>query len=201
MSDNIPNTEYITITSNGIFVGGRPATKYRDTEIWDQWHVVRDFKAFHDSIMQEYNLGISEMHVASTRLPWFTEDMWASGDRMTPILNDDRIGACFRVKCGEYGFGSDDKWIYYDSFSSAEYCNGACAHRCVGIAKQMRYLLLSRFFNPTLIFQHPAVTLKHKKEKVARALADTDLSTLVGQQIVLQNGYTITIAKSNQSKR
>lgn len=201
MSDNIPNTEYITITSNGIFVGGRPATKYRGTEICDRWLVVRNFEVFQASIMQEYNLGISEMHVASTRLPLFTEDIWASGDRMTPILNDDRIGACFRVKCGEYGFGSDDKWIYYDSFSSAECCNGACALRCVGIAKQMRYLLLSRFFNPSLIFQHPAVTLQHQKEKVAGALADTDLSTLVGQQIVLQNGYTITIAKSNQSKR
>ncbi len=201
MSDNIPNTEYITISSNGIFVGGQPATKYRGTEIWNQWHVVRDFKAFQAGIMQEYNLGISEMHVASTRLPLLAEYRWASGDRMTPILNGDRIGACFRVKCGEYGFGSGDEWIYYDSFSSAEYCNGACAHRCVDIAMKKRYLLLSRFFNSSLIFQHPAVTLQHKKEEVADALADTDLSALAGQQTELQNEYIITIAKSIQPKR
>lgn len=38
MSDNIPNTEYITITSNGIFVGGRPATKYRGTQLCRHRH-------------------------------------------------------------------------------------------------------------------------------------------------------------------
>ncbi len=201
MSDNIPNTEYITITSNGIFVGGQPATKYRGTEIWDQWHVVHNFNTFRKIILEQNKLDISEMHVASTRLPLFPEDRWASGDRMTPILNGDRIGACFRVKCGEYGFGSGDEWIYYDSFSSAEYCNGACAYRCVNIALEKKFLLLRKFYNSSLIFQHPAVTLQHKKEKVADALAGTDLSALVGQQIELQNGYIITIAKSIQPKR
>ena len=32
MSD-IPNTRYITINKNGIFVGGKPATTYRGVEI------------------------------------------------------------------------------------------------------------------------------------------------------------------------
>lgn len=161
---DIPDTEIITITNKNVSVGGQPATTYLNTPIYDIQYIIRDFKAFQASIMQEFKLYISEMQVASTRLPYDPQYKWQLGDRMKPILNGDRTGACFRVKCGDYGFGSWDDWIYYGSFPSAEDCNSACAHQCVFLynVQRMKYLLLRRFFDNSLIFQHPAIILDGK---------------------------------------
>lgn len=41
---NIPNTEYITVNTNGVFVGGKPATVYRGVNIGSLESVKQHFK-------------------------------------------------------------------------------------------------------------------------------------------------------------
>jgi hypothetical protein len=58
--ENIPNTEYITIKKEGVFVGGKPATRYRGKEIL----YLDGVKVFLSSI-QKKNPEIKEVHVGT----------------------------------------------------------------------------------------------------------------------------------------
>ncbi len=42
---NIPNTEYITVTNAGVFIGEKPATHYRGQELFAPKALVEHFKA------------------------------------------------------------------------------------------------------------------------------------------------------------
>ena len=59
MSD-IPNTEYITINKDGIFVGGKTATTYREGNICFLGKVKENFAE-----IQRENPGIQELHVGA----------------------------------------------------------------------------------------------------------------------------------------
>ena len=58
---NIPNTEYITINKDGVFVGEKPATKYRGEDIC--WLLGLQ-KKFAD--IQRLNKNVAELHVLSS---------------------------------------------------------------------------------------------------------------------------------------
>ena len=54
---DIPNTKYITITADGIFVGGKPAIYYRGIKICDREGIKASFQAIHKKYPN-----IQEMH-------------------------------------------------------------------------------------------------------------------------------------------
>jgi len=61
---DIPNTKYITITADGIFVGGKPAIYYRGIKICDREGV----KASFQTIQKKYP-NIQEMHFLTSETP------------------------------------------------------------------------------------------------------------------------------------
>ncbi len=112
---DIPNTEYITINKDGIFVGGKPATTYRGKHIYCLV-AVRDYF----SGIQRLNKNVAELHVLSSA----TRGEYAvtgnpsckSGPNVwcRVLLSDGRLGA----------------WVFAYTSSSAANCTYRCADLC-----------------------------------------------------------------------
>ena len=58
---NIPNTEYMTINQEGIFVGGKPTKHYRDQELRGPAHIVERF-----NFLQSKYQNIKELHMMTS---------------------------------------------------------------------------------------------------------------------------------------
>ena len=122
---NIPNTEYITVNANGIFVGGKPATTYRGQEIYDIDSVKHVFEW-----MQAQHPNIAEFHIGAFVTP---------GEYAKPGNPDGAFGpnAWCRVK---YKNGSSSPWVFDGTCSSAADCAYFCAILCA------YYVRLARAF-------------------------------------------------------
>ena len=122
---DIPNTEYITVNVNGIFVGGKPATTYRGVRILDMDSVKNTF-----AWIQEQNSNITELHVLSSN----ASGKFARVGRPSPeyYLNDYISTAWCRVKNKDGQFGG---WVYARTYSMATDCAAYCAANCAGIVR------------------------------------------------------------------
>jgi len=112
---DISNTEYITVNANGIFVGGKPATKYRGEEIYEADYVKEVF-----AWMQEQNPEIEEFHIGAFE---------TRGERAKPGNPNGVFGpnAWCRVKFKNGKLGA---WVFFNSGSSAADCAFGCARYC-----------------------------------------------------------------------
>jgi len=113
----IRNTKYITINKDGIFVGGKPATKYRGKEIFNIRYVKRQFS----DIQKEYP-GVMELHVLSSE----TSGKYAEPGSPSPIHGR---YSWYRAKFND---GKTGAWVC----SSVDYgdtvgCAKLCAFNCV----------------------------------------------------------------------
>ena len=130
MSD-IPNTEYITINKDGIFVGGKPATIYRGEKIVDVDNVKNNFVNIQKNYPQ-----IAELHVGA----------FATSGKFTKPGNPSGkfgLNEWCRVKLQDGRVGS---WVFYRTYSSASLCAYYCARDCgiyVRIDSDLRSVLLS----------------------------------------------------------
>ena len=118
---NIPNTEYITVNKDGIFVGGKPATKYRGESIWSI-EFVKDAFAW----MQEENPNIAEFHIGAFE----TRGEYAKVGN--PSGNYGPNAWC-RVK---YKNGNLGAWVFYYTYGSAADCAYYCANRCAILVRR-----------------------------------------------------------------
>ena len=114
---DIPNTEYITVNANGIFVGGKPATHYRGVSIYDTTYV-KDVFAW----IQKQNPNITELHVLSSE----TSGYFATVGN--PSSTHGRYVWC-RVKNNDGKLGG---WVFYYAYRFAPYCAHKCARNCAG---------------------------------------------------------------------
>jgi len=112
---DIPNTQYITINKDGVFVGGRPATTYRGEEIFLLNGVRKNF-----ADIQRLNETVAELHVLSSE----TRGKWTVVGN--PSGNHGRNAWC-RVKFND---GRVASWVFYNAHVSASDCAYACASDC-----------------------------------------------------------------------
>lgn len=112
---DIPNTEYITINKDGIFVGGKPATTYRGKHIY-YLVAVRDYF----SGVQRLNKNVAELHVLSSE----TSGKYAKVGN--PLGNHGPNIWC-RVLLSDGRLGA---WVFAYTSSSAANCAYRCADLC-----------------------------------------------------------------------
>ncbi len=114
---DIPNTEYITINKDGIFVGGKPAETYRGEEILLLNGVQKNF-----ADIQRLNETVAELHVLSSE----TRGEYVKVGN--PSGNHGRNAWC-RVKFND---GRVASWVFCNAYSSAANCAFYCAYVCAG---------------------------------------------------------------------
>lgn len=116
---DIPNTEYITITRDGVFIGDQPATQYLGQDIYNldklpmllaQGSVVMEF---------EHNIGIKELHVLASE----TKGEYAEVG--TPSAMHGGSAWCRMV----FNDGRASAWVCCYA-NSASNCAQFCAHYC-----------------------------------------------------------------------
>ena len=117
----MPTDAYITVKRNekgevDIYVGGKPATKYRGQNIWEVPYIKECFEC-----MQGQNPDIEEFHIGAfaTR-----GDEW--GETGNPSSGFGPNAWCrLKFKNGKYG-----SWVFGITFSSAASCAFYCADFC-----------------------------------------------------------------------
>ena len=118
---DIPNTEYITINANGIFVGGKPSTHYRGEKIKSSDLAISIF----GSIQREINPNVQELHVLSSE----TRGHRAQTGKPSAEPGEN---AWYRVKFND---GTISDWVYLSSQSSGPSCARICAYICADDAR------------------------------------------------------------------
>lgn len=112
MSD-IPNTEYITVKADGIFVGGKPVTHYRGVEIGYREHINKNFQ----NIRKQYP-NIQEMRFLTSK----TGGVYLSNGK--PVVENGSNGWA----CAMFNDGYVSPWTLvikdytYDFIVSHEIC-------------------------------------------------------------------------------
>jgi len=122
----IKNTDYITVKRGldnkiGIFVGGKPATKYRGQEIYYISYIKEVFEW-----MQKQHPNIAEFQIMAS----ITSGEYAkTGNPLPGKDGDDKNArnAWCRIVLND---GSAAPWVFNRTFSSAAKCAGYCADYC-----------------------------------------------------------------------
>ena len=173
-SYDIPNTEYITVNKDGIFVGGKPATTYRGERIYNADKVKKYF-----AWMQEQNPNITEFHIGA---------FVTLGEYAKPGNPDGAFGpnGWCRVK---YKNGNLGAWVFYYTSSSAANCAGYCAINCADCVRHY-----APFRSAMFGLANEKQNSQPKQNALTNALKDTDLSQFVGKPVQL-NGYQILVEK------
>ena len=115
-STDIPNTEYLTITQNGVFIDGKSVTYYRGEEIFGREYVKIVFRCF-----QEIHPEIAELHVLASE----TEGKFDKYGTPSPKTGPH---AWCRIKLKD---GQIYDWVYAGNhYISTELCIKHCAHTC-----------------------------------------------------------------------
>jgi len=114
---DIPNTEYITVNKDGIFVGGEPATHYLGQEIKNPEYV----KIVFSCILEKLNPNVAEIHILSST----TKGKIHQPGNPSP---EHGIYEWCRVKFND---GMVTDWVMYGGqYKSVELCARDCAHLC-----------------------------------------------------------------------
>lgn len=121
----IPNTAYVTLTEDGCFVGGEPATQYNGEDIYRPYRCVAYFKEARDIIREEYGYELLELHCLQSS----TEGEYAKTGNPVP----DKDGTYSWVRAVYKN--KEDKvlsslWAFGYDFGSASYCASYCAYGC-----------------------------------------------------------------------
>ena len=170
---DIPNTEYITINKDDVFVGGKPAIKYRGVEIaWieDLWEHFEAIQKMHPNIM--------EMHALSS------ETRGEYGVVGNPSAKHGYNAWC-RVK---FNNGRVSPWGFAGECDSMDECASLCAYKSLDnfrLSAKMRSAVLGT------------------PDYMIEALQDVDLSTCVDKPVQLNGYRILVekIAETQQIKR
>lgn len=175
MSD-VPNTRYITINKDGIFVGGKPATTYRGVEI----KFIDDIKESFANT-QSRNPKVQELHVGAFD---------TKGKCSEPGIPSGKFGSNAWGRAKLFN-GRTGPWVFLDSFSSASVCANYCAYNC-------GYRIRSNSVRSAVLdfdAEDEANTKYYSSESGFKQILQTiDLSKFVGKKIEL-NGYVLTVQK------
>lgn len=121
----IPNTEYVTITADDVYVGGEPAIKYHDENIYRPYLCVAFFKEARDIIREEYGYELLEIHALQSS----TEGEWTKTGNPIP----DKNGTCawIRVKYkNKENIVVSSLWAFNYDYGNASNCASDCTDYC-----------------------------------------------------------------------
>ena len=182
---DIPNTEYITINKDGVFVGGKPATTYRGVKIYGI-NYVQDALAW----IQEQNPNITELHVLSSE----TSGYFATVGN--PSSTRGRYAWC-RVKMTDGTIGG---WVFANAYSSAPNCAINCAGSCaarVRAGAAFRRAVLGTALDKQNVETNSAVKPENPEIEKLKAV---DLSKLAGNPVQF-GGYEIIVRKITETEQ
>ena len=120
---DIPNTEYVTIKEDDVYVGSEPATKYNGEDIYRPYVCVAYFKEARDVIREKYGYELLELHCLQSS----TKGEWAKTGNPIPDKNGTYawVRALYKNKEGKV---VSSLWAFHNSDSNcASYCTNYCA--------------------------------------------------------------------------
>lgn len=121
----ITDKDYVTLTEDGCFVGGKPATQYNGEDIYRPYLCVAYFKEACDIVREEYGYELLELQCLQSS----TEGEWAKAGN--PVPDKDGIYAWVKaVYKDKEGKKAVSLWVFHYSASSAGGCAGGCAYYC-----------------------------------------------------------------------
>lgn len=121
----IPDTEYVTINEDDVYVGGKVARQYNGEDIYRPYLCVAYFKEARDIIRKEYGYELLALHCLQSS----TEGEWAKTGNPTP--DKDGIYSWVRaVYKNKEGFVVSSLWAFGYDRGSAAYCASNCTYRC-----------------------------------------------------------------------
>ena len=185
---DIPNTEYITINKDGIFVGGKPATHYRGEEIYDIRYIKRRF-----SDIQKLNPDVAELHVLSS------ETFGKYAKVGNPSGSHSRNAWC-RVKFND---GRIASWVFGHTYSSAVSCAGYCAYNCAYFVRESADFRSAVLGFAAIDKQNTKTAIQPEKKSQnpeLKKLERVDFAKLPKSPIEL-NGYKIIVEKIAETKQ
>ena len=121
----IPNTAYVTLTEDGCFVGGEPATQYNGEDIYRPYLCVAYFKEARDIIREEYGYELLELHCLQSS----TEGEYAKTGNPVP----DKDGTYSWVRAvykNKEGNKLSSLWAFSADYGSASDCASNCTYGC-----------------------------------------------------------------------
>ena len=123
----IPDTEYITITADGVLVGGESVKEYNGQEIYNLYHLPAYFKETRDIATKDYGFELLELHCLQSS----TNDEY--GKTGAPVADKNGENAwCRCVYKDKDGNKKTTSWVFHFTYSSAANCANACAYACAG---------------------------------------------------------------------
>lgn len=168
--ENIPNTEYITVNANGIFVGGKRVIAYRGESIHWLLGVQEEFAG-----IQRLNKNVAELHVLSSE---------TCGESAKPGNPSGKHGpnAWCRVKFENGNLGA---WVFLRTYDSVAGCAYGCAYACAHNVRN-NASFRSAVFGATI------------DEKLTDVLQYTDLSKFIGKHTI--GSYEIVVRNKQNTK-
>lgn len=105
--EKITNKDYITVNTNGIFVGGKPATEYRGETLMPVYHIKEYFL-----YVQQQKTNISSVHI-------MLSETAGNYSKTGNPSSKHGIYAWCRVKYKDRTMGN---WVFVNEIRSAAYC-------------------------------------------------------------------------------
>lgn len=166
----IPNTEYITINKDGIFVGGKPATTYMEWPILFTNNIKEMFAEVKNKYPEMTDLQIC----ASSTTGHFAKTGYPS------VCVGPNVWCRTKFCDGHWG-----AWVFVLNYFSNHDCFGGCAYRCLYEISLGTPVLCSAVFGKVS---------RKKESDLKQILKKANLSKYVGKKVEL-NGYVITVQK------
>lgn len=202
-----PNTEYITINKDGIFVGGKPATHYLGYEINSPEYIKATFK----EIQNKYS-SLQEIHILSSSTSGYRPPIRKEGigtgcyvaSSLRPSIQHGN-GLWCRIKLND---GTEGIWAYIDWYGTLACCAESAADHTIRLLSNEKYAS-TRFILAIATKSKTKRTAPKKQNKkhvihpeteFKQKLQGTDLSKLVGKPVQL-NGYKIIVEKIAETKQ
>lgn len=121
MISTITNQDYITITADGITVGGKPAKKYCGEKLWNRKNLPGIFQDIQQIVKREYGAAPIEIRVMSSE----TGGEYAKPGNPSP---EHGKNAWFQLV---FANGVETSWVFCgDAYSSVSDCARRCALEC-----------------------------------------------------------------------
>ncbi|MBR4420194.1 MAG: hypothetical protein IKT32_04875, partial [Clostridia bacterium] len=121
----IPNTAYVTLTDDGCFVGGEPATKYNGEDIYRPYLCVAYFKEAKDIVRKEYGYELLELRCLQSS----TEGEWVKTGNPVPDKDGTYVWVRAVYKDKENQVVSS-LWVFSNDYGSASDCASDCTSDC-----------------------------------------------------------------------
>ncbi|MCQ2581075.1 MAG: hypothetical protein MJ164_02790 [Alphaproteobacteria bacterium] len=157
----MPTDTYITVKRNEkgeveVYVGGKPATKYRGQNIWDVPYIKECFEW-----MQAQNPDIEEFHIGAFATPGA-----GRGQTGNPSSGFGPHAWC-RLKFKNVKYGA---WVFVCTYSSAAVCAGYCARLCADGVRRYADFRSAVFKAPIVPQGDVLAQLKQKVNEVSNML-------------------------------